>query len=58
MTAGGEVKYKVRYPKFIWAPCSQLYSLTETPLPPLRPPASIWTRRGCYWSAKIDDIFL
>ncbi len=24
------VKYGVRSPKFIWAPCAQLYSLTET----------------------------
>ncbi len=25
------VKYGVRSPKFIWAPCAQLYSSTETP---------------------------
>jgi hypothetical protein len=28
------VKYGVRSPKFIWAPCAQLYSLAETPQPP------------------------
>ncbi len=25
------VKYEVGSPKFIWAPCAQLYSLAETP---------------------------
>ncbi len=29
-----QVKYGVRSPKFIWAPCAQLYSLAETPQPP------------------------
>ncbi len=29
----------VRSPKFIWAPCAQLYSLAETPHPPPR----IWS---------------
>jgi hypothetical protein len=24
-------KYGVRFPKFIWVPCAQLYSLAETP---------------------------
>jgi hypothetical protein len=28
------VKYGVRSPKFIWALCAQLYSLTETSPPP------------------------
>ncbi len=32
-----QVKYGVRSPKFIWAPCAQLYSLAETPAVP--PPA-------------------
>jgi hypothetical protein len=45
------VKFRIRSPKFIWAPGSQLYSLAKTPLPP--PPAF-----GRYWSAKIDDIYL
>ncbi len=27
------VKYGVRSPKFIWAPCAELYSLAETPQP-------------------------
>ncbi len=50
-------KYGVRSPKFIWAPCAQLYSLAE-PLPP--PPLHrIWAHiRGRYWSAKIDSISL
>jgi hypothetical protein len=50
-------KYGVKSPKYIWAPCVQLYSLAETPkLPPpvLRMCAQ---KRGRYWSAsKIDDI--
>ncbi len=29
-----QVKYGVRSPKFIWAPCAQLYSLAETCNPP------------------------
>ncbi len=29
-----KVKYVVRSPKFIWAPCAQLYSLAETLQPP------------------------
>ncbi len=32
-----DIGYGVRTPKFIWAPCVQLYSLAETPQPP--PPA-------------------
>ncbi len=32
-----QVKYGVRSPKFIWAPCAQLYSLAETPQPPPTP---------------------
>ncbi len=49
-----EVKHGVRSPKFVRAPCAQLYSLAETPQPP---PPLIWTRiRGRNWSAKIDDI--
>ena len=32
-----QVKYGVRSPKTIWAPCAQLYSLAETLQPP--PPA-------------------
>jgi hypothetical protein len=48
-------KYGIRSPKFIWAPCAQLYSLAETPQPPPR----IWAPiRGRYWSAKIEDISL
>jgi hypothetical protein len=49
-----------RSPKFIWAPCAQLYSLAETtqPLPP--PPHLGSNTRSLlpYWSAKIDDISL
>jgi hypothetical protein len=33
------VKYGVRSPKIIWAPCAQLYSLADTPQPPPPP----WT---------------
>ncbi len=29
-TMGMDPKYGVRSPKFIWAPCAQLYSLAET----------------------------
>jgi hypothetical protein len=29
-----QVKYDVRSPKVIWAPCAQLYSLAKTPQPP------------------------
>jgi hypothetical protein len=51
----GEIEYVVRSPKFIWAPCSQLFSLAETPQP--SPTPRIWAHiRGRYWSAKIDDI--
>ncbi len=32
------VKYGFISPKFIWAPCAQLYSLVETPQPPPPPP--------------------
>ncbi len=32
-----QVKYGVRSPKFIWAPCVLLYSLAETPHLPLPP---------------------
>ncbi len=28
-----KIKYGVRSPKIIWAPCTQLYSLAETPQP-------------------------
>ncbi len=50
-----QIKYGVRSPKFIWAPCEQLYSLAETPPSPSR----IWAHiRGRYWSAKVDDISL
>jgi hypothetical protein len=35
-----KVKYGVRYPKFIWDPCAQLYSLAETPQFP--PSSHIW----------------
>jgi hypothetical protein len=38
------VKYGVRSPKFIWAPCAQLYSLAETPQPPLPPHLGPYTR--------------
>jgi hypothetical protein len=34
-------KYGVSSPKFFWAPCAQLYSLDETPLPPPSPPPPI-----------------
>ncbi len=47
--------YGVKSPKFIWAPCAQLYSLAKTPQPP--PPHISADRRGRYWSAKINDIF-
>ncbi len=30
--------YRVRSPKYIFAPCVQLYSLAETPQPPALPP--------------------
>ncbi len=33
-----QVKYGVRSPKFIWAPCAQLYSFAETQQTP-QPPA-------------------
>ncbi len=38
---------RVRSPKFIWAPCAQLYSLAETPSP--HPPAFL----GSYTSALL-----
>ncbi len=44
------VKYGVGSPKFIWAPCAQLYSLAETPQ---SPPHLVAIGQ---WSAKIDDI--
>ncbi len=40
--------------KILWAPCAQLYSLAETLQPP--PPLPWAHLRGCYGSAKIDDI--
>ncbi len=43
-----------KYLKFIWAPCSQLYSLAETRN---IAPHLGWIR-GRYWSAKIDDFSL
>jgi hypothetical protein len=46
-------KYGDRSTRFCWAPCAQLYSLAETPQPP------IWAHiRWRYWSAKIDDMSL
>jgi hypothetical protein len=33
-----KVKYGVRSPKFIWAPCAQLYTLAETSQPQPLPP--------------------
>ncbi len=47
-----QVKYGVRSPKFIWAPCAQLYSLAEAPQPP--PPAF----GLIYECSKIDSISL
>jgi hypothetical protein len=42
------VNYGVRTPKFILAPCAQLYSLAETPQP-APPPPRIWAHiRGRY----------
>ncbi len=55
-TMGMDPKYGVRSPKFIWAPCAQLYSLAETTQPP--PPPSIYEGAIGYWSAKVDDISL
>jgi hypothetical protein len=53
--------YSVRSPKFIWALCAQLYSLTETPQPkdykttPNPHYPRIWAQiRGRYWSTKQD----
>jgi hypothetical protein len=47
-----QFNYGVRSPKFIWAPCAQLFSLADTPQPP---PPRIWAHiRGRYWSAKKD----
>ncbi len=44
-----------RSTKFIWALCTQLYSLAETPQLP--PPPRIWAHiRGRYWSAKLDGM--
>ncbi len=37
-------RYGVRSPKFIWAPCAQLYSLAETPQTPHTPHLGSWTR--------------
>ncbi len=52
---GAYVKYGVRFPKLIWAPCAQLYSLAD----PSTPPPTIWTHtRGRCWSANIEDISL
>ncbi len=43
-----------RSPKFIWAPCVQLYSLAETPQLP--PAPRIWTHiRERYWSMVSQD---
>jgi hypothetical protein len=36
-----QVKYGVRAPKFIWAPCAQLYSLAETMVETPHPPPSL-----------------
>jgi hypothetical protein len=54
------VKYGVRFPKFIWAPCAELYSLAETPQRShTPPPPPIWAHiPGRYWPAKRDDISL
>jgi hypothetical protein len=35
-----EVKFGVRSPKFVWAPCAQLHSLAKNPQPPILP--RIW----------------
>jgi hypothetical protein len=50
-------KYRVRSPKFIWAP---VYSCTHWLRPRNSPPPDpIWAHiRGRYWSGKIDDISL
>ncbi len=45
------IKYGVRSPKFLWAPCAQLYSLAETP----QPSSSFAHIRGRYWSMVSQD---
>jgi hypothetical protein len=48
-------KYGVRSPKFIWAPCAQLYSLAETPQSP-HPPPRIWAHiRGPRLTTSLCD---
>ncbi len=54
---GAWVIYGVRYPKFIWAPFAQLYSLVETPQQPPFPALGL-IFEGRYWLAKIDNISL
>ncbi len=50
-----DIKYGVRTPKFIWAPCVQLSSLAETPLPLLS--LHIWAHiRGNYTVKKGSQV--
>ncbi len=55
-----QVKCGVRSPKFIWAPCKQLYSLAEISQPPegTDPPAFGLKHEGAMVIAKIDDVSL
>jgi hypothetical protein len=52
-----QVKYGVRSPEFILAPCAQLYSLAETTQPPPFP-SHLGSYTRAYWPAKIDNISL
>ncbi len=54
-----QVKYGVRSPKFLWAPCACRTVLIGWDPHNLPPPLCIWAHiRWRYWSAKIDDISL
>jgi hypothetical protein len=55
------VKYGGRSPKFIWASCHVMCTavlIGRNPRNSLPPPAFGLVLRGCYWSAKLDDISL
>jgi hypothetical protein len=58
--AGNEViaKYELRFPKFIWASCAQLYSLAEAPQPPPPPIPPAFGLIYVRGSAKKNDISL
>jgi hypothetical protein len=52
---GLKVKYGVRYPKFIWAPCAQLYSVRSCVVGPIADEHKVSFSRQCH-AATIQNV--